>query len=90
MVDDSVVSENSLIIQPSLIGRNVKIKGSIVGPNAYIADNCTIENSIVSNCIIQSNTSIKKAVIDIAMIGSFVQYLGEAKDLSIGDYTTVI
>lgn len=90
MVDDSVVCENGLIIQPSLIGKNVKIKGSIVGPNAYLADNCTIENSIVSNCMIQNNTTIKTAVIDNAMIGSFVQYVGEAKDLSVGDYTTVI
>ncbi|MCF8426260.1 MAG: nucleotidyltransferase [Bacteroidia bacterium] len=90
MVDDSVQTENALIIQPSLIGKNVKIKKGIVGPNASIGDNCVIENSVVSNCIIQNNTSIKDAVIDNAMIGSHVHYLGEAKDLSIGDYTTIV
>ncbi|OYU97726.1 MAG: nucleotidyltransferase [Bacteroidetes bacterium B1(2017)] len=90
MVDDTVVVEQGQVIQPSFIGKNVKITRSIVGPYASIGDNCTIENSVVSNCIIQTNTSIKKAVIDNAMIGSYVQYVGEAKDLSIGDYTTAL
>lgn len=89
MVDDSVKAEDSLIIQPSLIGKNVIIKHSIIGPNAFIADGCHVSNSVVSNCMIQSNSTIKNAVIDNAMIGSHVKYQGEAKDLSVGDYTTV-
>jgi glucose-1-phosphate thymidylyltransferase len=60
-----------------------------VGPNAFIADGCQISNAVVSNCMIQSNTVIKNAVVDNAMIGSYVKYEGEAKDLSIGDYTTI-
>jgi glucose-1-phosphate thymidylyltransferase len=90
MVSDSVIAEQSQIIQPSYIGKNVKITRSIIGPYATIADNCTVENSVVGNCIIQSNTQIKNAVIDNAMIGSYVNYTGEAKDLSVGDYTTVL
>lgn len=89
MVDDSVVAVDSKIIQPSLIGKNVKITRSIIGPNASIGDNCVIENSIVGNCIIQSNTKISHANINNAMIGSFVVYNGEAKDLSVGDFTTI-
>jgi glucose-1-phosphate thymidylyltransferase len=89
MVDDSAKIEESLIIQPSLIGKNVVIKHSVVGPNAFIADGCQISNAVVSNCMIQTNTVIKNAVVDNAMIGSYVKYEGEAKDLSIGDYTTI-
>jgi len=88
LVDDSVSSENSTIIQPSFIGKNVKLKRAVVGPFASIGEGTTIENSVVGNCIIQSNTKIKNAVIDNAMIGSYVEFTGEAKDLSIGDYTT--
>ncbi len=90
MVDDSVVLENAIVIQPSLIGKNVVLKNCIIGPNASIGEACTIEQSVVSNCMVQNNTTIQKAVVDNAMIGSFVHYVGEAKDLSIGDYTTVI
>jgi glucose-1-phosphate thymidylyltransferase len=90
MVDDSVINEGSLIIQPSFIGRNVTLKRSVVGPYASIGDGTSIENSVIGNCIIQAQTKIKNAVIDNAMIGNHVEYTGEAKDLSIGDYTTTI
>lgn len=88
MVDDSVKTENALIIQPSFIGKNVVIKHAVVGPHASIGDGTVIENSVVSNCIVQTNSKIKNAVIDNAMIGNYVEYNGEAKDLSIGDYST--
>ncbi len=89
MVDTSVTNENAIIIQPSFVGKNVKLKNCVVGPHASIGENTSIENSVVSNCIIQTNARVKNAVIDNAMIGSYVEYLGEAKDLSIGDYTTL-
>ena len=89
LVDDSVQLENSNIIQPCFIGKNVKIKRSIVGPNVSLGDNCIIENSVVSDSIIQTHSQIKNAVVQNAMIGSYVHYHGELKDLSIGDYTTV-
>jgi glucose-1-phosphate thymidylyltransferase len=90
MVHDSVIHEGSIIIQPSFIAKNVILKRSVVGPFASIGEGTTIENSVVGNCIIQQNTKIKNAVIDNAMIGNFVEYNGESKDLSIGDYTTTI
>ena len=90
LVDDSVINESSMIIQPSFIGKNVKLKRSIVGPYASVGEGTSIENSVVGNCIIQNHTQIKNAVVSNAMIGSYVEYTGEAKDLSIGDYTTTI
>lgn len=90
MVDDSVSLNQSLVIQPSFIGKNVKLNHSIVGPHASIGDDCVITDSIVSNAIVQSKTKIASAVISNAMIGSNVEYRGEAKDLSIGDFTTVL
>jgi len=88
LVDDSVSNEDSQIIQPSFIGKNVKLKRSVIGPFASIGEGTTIENSVVGNCIIQNNSNIKNAIIDNAMIGNSVEYRGEMKDLSIGDYTT--
>jgi glucose-1-phosphate thymidylyltransferase len=64
------------------------IKHAVVGPYASIGEGTVIENSVVSNCIVQTNSKIKNAVIDNAMIGNYVEYNGEAKDLSIGDYST--
>jgi len=90
MVDETVITENAIIIQPSFVAKNVKITHAVVGPNASIGEGTTIENSVVSNCIIQTNSKIKNAVIDNAMIGNFVEYNGDSKDLSIGDYSTTL
>ncbi len=90
LVDATAQVEESTIIQPSFIGKNVKIRRAIVGPFASIGEGTVIENSVVGNCIIQNNSKIKNAVIDNAMIGNHVEYHGEAKDLSIGDYSTCI
>lgn len=89
MVHESVECNDAVILQPSYIGKGVKISRSVVGPYASIGDHCSIEDSVVGNCIVQNNTTIRQAVIDNAMLGSHVHYRGEAKDLSIGDYTTV-
>jgi len=62
----------------------------VVKPYVSIGDGCTIENSVVSNCIVQTNTKLINAVIDNAMIGNSIIYTGETKDLSIGDFTTVL
>jgi glucose-1-phosphate thymidylyltransferase len=88
MTDETLINHGSIVIQPSFIGKNVKLNRSVVGPYASIGDHCTIENSIIGNCIIQTHTKIKNAVVDNAMIGNHVEYSGEVKDLSIGDYTT--
>jgi glucose-1-phosphate thymidylyltransferase len=90
MVDGSVENEGAVIVPPSFIGKNVKLKHSVVGPNASIGEGTVIENCVVSNCIIQNNSKIKDAVINNAMIGNHVEYTGEAKDLSIGDYTVCV
>lgn len=89
MVDGTATLENAVVIQPSFIGKNVRIRQSVVGPYAAIGDGCTIENSVISNSIVQNSTVITQAVIDNSMLGSNVTYSGEAKDLSIGDFTTV-
>ncbi len=88
MMGTNVQQLNSVVIQPSYIGNNVQLKNAVIGPNVSIGDGCIIENTILSDSIVQINTQIKDAVIKNAMIGSHVVYKGQAKDLSIGDYST--
>lgn len=87
LVDDSVVLENSTIIEPCFIGQNVVLKNSTIGPNVSIGNGTTIENSVVKNSLIQTQTTIKNATLDQAMIGNHVKYNGEFTKISIGDYS---
>lgn len=85
--DTTLVSDNSIIIEPCFIGKNVKLKNSVVGPHVSIGDNVEINYSIIENTIIQSNTKIEKANIKDSMIGNFVKIKQLQQELSIGDYT---
>jgi len=90
LVSDSVILENSEIIQPCYIGENVKLSNAKVGPNVSLGTNCVVDNSIISNSLIQTNTTIKNATLELAMIGNNVMYDGNFTTISIGDYSQLI
>ena len=88
MTQPGLINENSIIIQPSFIAENVTLKNSVVGPYASIGANSKIENSVVSNSIIQSGATLLNSVIENSMIGNFVTYKNPPEQLSLGDYST--
>jgi len=78
--------ENSVIIQPCYIDESVVIKNSVVGPYVSIGINTKIENSVITDTIIQENSSIVNANMASSMVGSSVQIEGKRDNLSVGDY----
>ncbi|MFT5860898.1 MAG: glucose-1-phosphate thymidylyltransferase [Flavobacteriaceae bacterium] len=88
-VHTSVKSENSVIIPPCFIGENVTLVNSVVGPYASVGADTKITNSRLENSIVQHETNISNASIKDSMIGSKVNYNGLARDLSLGDYSTI-
>lgn len=87
MIADSVTLNNSTIIEPCYIGKNVQLNNTTVGPNVSIGNDCMISNSVIKNSLIQSDNTIKNANLDQAMIGNHVVYDGHFKTISIGDYS---
>ncbi len=87
LIDNSVVLDNSKVIEPCCIGKGTILKNTTVGPNVSIGSNCKLENSTVKNSLIQNETIIKNANLEEAMIGNHVKYNGEFTKISIGDYT---
>ena len=85
----NLILENSSIIEPCYIGSNVKISNSTIGPHVSIGNNCVLSESLVSNSLIQNNSNITKADLDKSMIGSRVDYTGNSKQISIGDYSKI-
>lgn len=88
LIAANIKKENSVVIEPCYIGEGVELKNSIIGPYASIGAFSKIENSVVSNSIIQYHSRIKNAVIDNSMLGSNVDYLLRAEELSLSDYST--
>lgn len=89
LISESVQLVNSNIIEPCYIGDHVKLVNTTIGPNVSIGNKCTIENSKVKNSLIQTNTIIKNANLDNAMIGNHVIYDGNFTSISIGDYSVL-
>ncbi len=87
LVDSSVVLENSEIIAPCFVGKNVKLVNTKLGPNVSLGNDCVIENSIISNSLIQNETIIKNAKLVDSMIGNKVSYDANYTKVSIGDYS---
>lgn len=82
--------ENSVIIPPVYIGKNVKITNSVVGPYVSIGDNTRIKNSRIQNSILQTNTTVDNANLENSMLGNHVTLKLSSSDFSIGDYNSVV
>ena len=87
LLSENIITENSNIIEPCYIGNNVILKNSTIGPFASIGDGTVIENSNVKNSIIQTNSLVKNATLDNAMIGNYAIFDGNFTNVSIGDYS---
>jgi glucose-1-phosphate thymidylyltransferase len=88
IVDASLVSNNSVIIEPCMIGEGVVIENSVVGPHVTLSAGCKVSNSILKNSIVYQNTVIENEVIANSMIGEDVQLLGNPREISIGSFST--
>lgn len=81
--------KNSIIIEPCFIGEGAKVINSVIGPHVSVGEGTTIEGSILKNCLIQHNSSLENQVLKDSMIGSFANIHRQAKDLSVGDFTSI-
>ena len=89
LVAPSVISQNSTIIQPCFIGDGVVLVNSTVGPNVSLGENTRVEDSTIKNSLVQTNTVIKNANLDNAMIGNHAVFNGNFTAISIGDYSVL-
>ncbi|MHA1339662.1 MAG: sugar phosphate nucleotidyltransferase [Promethearchaeota archaeon] len=81
---------NSVLISPSYIGKNVVIKNCVVGPYCSIGDNCILKNCIIKNCVIGDECNLDKIITSNSIIGDFVIMDDLIKDnLIIGDNSNI-
>ncbi len=89
LVASSAELTDSVIIEPVFIGEGAVIRNSVVGPHVSIGAGSKVEQSVLSNSIVQENSQLENTAMTNSMIGNYVIYKDEAKDVSIGDYTSV-
>ncbi len=89
LIDYDVLQNNSTIIAPCYIGKNVVLTNATIGPNVSLGDGCHVSDSTIKNSLIQTHSNIKNAHLDNAMIGNHASFDGKFTSISIGDYSVL-
>ena len=84
-----VVNENTIIIPPVYIGKNVELKNSIIGPYVSVADNAKIHTSIIKDSIINKNAVIENAQLKESLIGENAVVQDIIEKLNVGDNSQI-
>ena len=79
---------NSVVIEPCMLGENVVIENSVVGPHVTLSKGCKVISSILKNSIVYENTHIENEVIADSMIGTEVILKGKSREISIGGHSS--
>jgi glucose-1-phosphate thymidylyltransferase len=93
-MDPSTIIKNSKIRGPAIIGKNVLIQDSFVGPYSSIGDYTKILNSDLEHCVILENVTIQDVDrIEDSLIGKNAKVSKNKKNhaikLHIGDYSDI-
>jgi len=81
---------DSKIVPPVLIGENVRIRNSIIGPNVSIGDDLEIEKCILSESVIGDGVLLKKIISSNSIIGDYSILEDLIKNnITIGDSTYI-
>ncbi|HTO16221.1 MAG TPA: sugar phosphate nucleotidyltransferase [Edaphocola sp.] len=87
LISTSAKIENSTIVAPCYIGEGVLIKNSVIGPHVSLEKDVIVENSILSNSIVQEGAKLKSVHLDNSLLGKYVNYEGKPQAISLGDYS---
>lgn len=78
-----------VVVPPVNIHPTAKIVHSVVGPNASVGEGCVIENSVVSESIIEPGAEVKDHVLTNSLIGRDAVLHGRARRFNVGDNSVV-
>ncbi|MBN9484990.1 MAG: nucleotidyltransferase [Bacteroidetes bacterium 43-93] len=90
LVSETAIMENSVIIEPCFIGENVVIRNSVIGPFVSLEEGVQVKDARINNSIIQAHSIVKNARIENSLLGKNVNYNEKPRDISLGDFSTLI
>jgi glucose-1-phosphate thymidylyltransferase len=76
--------KDSVVIEPSFIGKNVTIENCVIGPYASLADNSIVKDSIIKDSILSNGASVSNLSIDKSIIGNNTLVEGKSTELNLG------
>jgi glucose-1-phosphate thymidylyltransferase len=78
----------NILIPPIFVHERAHVRNSIIGPNVSIGADCTIEQSIIKDSIIDDDTAITEAIVANSLIGRGCSISGKTSSMIMADYDT--
>lgn len=77
---------NDVVVQPPVfISPKARVKNSVIGPFATVAEEAVVENSIIRNTIVSEGASVQDSLLEDSIVGSNARVKGSYKRINIGD-----
>lgn len=78
-----------VLMPPVFIHPTAQIQNSIVGPNVSIGADCIVENSIISDSILEDDAQTNRVILESSLIGRSAHISRRAGVVNAGDNTVV-
>jgi glucose-1-phosphate thymidylyltransferase len=80
---------NSVLVEPVHIEKGAVVRNSILGPHVSVAAGCVVEQSIISDSIINNNSTVRNMIMHGSILGDSVQLSGAPRRMNIGDHSLI-
>lgn len=84
-----VRTEGCTVIPPVYIDPSATIKSSVIGPFTTIGANVVVENSVITDSIVDADSTVRDVVLTGSLIGQRATVNGSAATLNVGDTSQV-
>jgi glucose-1-phosphate thymidylyltransferase len=88
------IGKNVNVVEPCAIHPSAEISNSTIGPHASIGANCKIENSTISESILEEGCEIQDSALERSLIGKQAKVKGRGDghviQLNVGDSSEVV
>jgi glucose-1-phosphate thymidylyltransferase len=81
--------EGVVVIPPVYVSEKAKIRDSVIGPYATIAEGAIVAESIVRNSIVSEDAQVYKAMLEDSLVGMNGLVQGSFKRINIGDSSEI-
>jgi len=81
--------KNSVIIPPTIIGKDCRIENSVIGPYVSIAAGTEVERCVIANSIIGTQTRLEHLNLSESIIGDEAVLEGSVQKMNIGENTKI-
>jgi glucose-1-phosphate thymidylyltransferase len=81
--------EGVVFVPPVYVADDAEVHESVIGPYVTIESGCRIERSVLADCILDQDVSVKNQILERALLGQRASLAGTPLSANLGDDSTL-